>query len=65
VTDGKKTLRARLKTPEGYTLTAITALMITKRVIDQNFRTGYQTPARVYGADFILEVEGTEREVIA
>lgn len=64
VTDGKTTVRARLKTPEGYTLTAITALMITKRVLNQNFRTGYQTPAGVFGADFILEVEGTEREVI-
>ncbi|MTB50248.1 trans-acting enoyl reductase family protein [Lewinella sp. W8] len=63
-TNNEQTVRARLKTPEGYTLTAITALMITQRVLNQHFRTGYQTPASVYGADFILEVAGKEREVL-
>lgn len=59
---GGKTVAARLRTPEGYTLTAITALMITKKVLDGQVKAGYQTPAGLYGADLIMEVEGVSRE---
>ena len=59
-----RTVRARLRTPEGYTLTAITSLMIVQRVLDGKAEAGYRTPAGVFGADFILEVDGTERENI-
>jgi short subunit dehydrogenase-like uncharacterized protein len=54
--------RARLRTPEGYTLTAITALLITKKVLNGDFKPGYQTPAGTYGADLVLEVPGSVRE---
>ncbi|WP_116105355.1 saccharopine dehydrogenase family protein [Lewinella sp. IMCC34191] len=57
-----RTLAARLRTPEGYTLTGITSLMIVRRVLDGEATAGYQTPAGLFGADFIMEVEGTERE---
>lgn len=57
-----QTFAARLRTPEGYTLTAITALMITKRVLANDLKPGYQTPAGCYGADLVMEVEGTTRE---
>jgi len=53
---------ARMKTPEGYTLTAITSLMITKRVLEGDWKAGHQTPAGLFGKDFIMEVEGVERE---
>lgn len=56
---------ARLETIEGYTLTAVTALMITKRVLAGDLKVGYQTPAAVYGADLILEVATTKREDVA
>ncbi|PHI20787.1 hypothetical protein CEQ90_05340 [Lewinellaceae bacterium SD302] len=59
-----QTTAARLETIEGYTLTAITALMITKRVLNGDWKSGYRTPAGVYGADFILEVESSSREDI-
>ena len=59
-----KTVAARLRTPEGYTLTGITSLMIVRRVLDGKAEAGYQTPAGLFGADFILEVAGTERENI-
>ncbi|OAV43504.1 trans-acting enoyl reductase family protein [Lewinella sp. 4G2] len=59
-----ETFAARLRTIEGYTLTAETALMITKRVLDGDLQPGYQTPAGCYGADLILKVEGTTREVL-
>ncbi|MCB0706817.1 MAG: saccharopine dehydrogenase NADP-binding domain-containing protein [Saprospiraceae bacterium] len=53
---------ARLLAPNGYTLTAITAIMIANRV--KNVNPGFQTPAAAFGPDFILEVAGTEREDI-
>lgn len=53
---------ARQVTPEGYRLTALSALKIAQKVSSDNFITGYQTPASAYGEDLILEIEGTERE---
>ncbi|MCA1626041.1 MAG: saccharopine dehydrogenase NADP-binding domain-containing protein [Acidobacteria bacterium] len=51
-------VEAHLQCPEGYTLTALTALNITEKVINGNYKTGFQTPAKAYGADLILEIEG-------
>jgi len=48
--------------PEGYTLTAIAALNIAEKVLGGNFRTGFQTPAKAYGADLVLEIEGVMRQ---
>ncbi len=52
---------ALLKTPHAYTLTALTSFQIVKEILAGNFKTGYQTPAKAYGADFILKIEGCER----
>lgn len=57
-------VRARLRAPEGYTLTAITALLITKKVLNGEVEAGFQTPAGLYGADLVLEVPGVVREKI-
>ncbi len=54
--------RTRLVTPEAYTLTALTALEIAKRVVDGDFTPGFQTPSLAYGADFILKFAGVTRE---
>lgn len=54
--------RARLKTREGYTLTAITCANITERILKGDFKTGFQTPAACYGKGLILEVEGAVLE---
>ena len=59
-----QTVEARLHGPEGYTLTALTALAITKKVLDGNWKAGYQTPAGLYGADLILEIDGVTREEV-
>ncbi|HYY55903.1 MAG TPA: saccharopine dehydrogenase NADP-binding domain-containing protein [Pyrinomonadaceae bacterium] len=53
--------RSRLRGPEGYTLTAMTALSVVERVLAGNAPAGFQTPSLAYGADFILEIEGVER----
>lgn len=55
-------LAARLRTPEGYTLTAHSSLLIVRKVLDGEVRPGYQTPAGLYGADLVLELEGVRRE---
>lgn len=49
--------------PEGYALTAETALLITEKILDGNFKPGFQTPSRAYGYDLILEIEGVKRVV--
>ncbi len=61
--DGKRRcFAARLKTPEPYSLTAETALEIVRRIQRGDFKPGFQTPSLAYGADFILEFAGIERE---
>ncbi len=49
-------ITAALCGPEGYTITAHAALIITKKVLSGNFKPGYQTPAAVYGETLITEV---------
>ncbi|MBP6002298.1 MAG: saccharopine dehydrogenase NADP-binding domain-containing protein [Pyrinomonadaceae bacterium] len=55
-------VESRLQGPEGYTVTAIAALNIAEKILAGNFIPGYQTPAKAYGADLILEIEGTARQ---
>jgi short subunit dehydrogenase-like uncharacterized protein len=55
-------VESRLQGPEGYTLTAHAALNIARRILDGNFTPGYQTPAKAYGADLVLEIEGVSRQ---
>jgi short subunit dehydrogenase-like uncharacterized protein len=62
VTDGVQTVRAKLRTPEAYYLTALTSVEIMKRILSSNYRSGFQTPGKVYGEDFILQFPGVERE---
>ena len=52
---------ARLSGPEGYTLTAHSALIIGKKILDGNFKPGYQTPATAYGENLVMEVPGMKR----
>lgn len=59
--EGNKAV-SRLEGPEGYNFTVLTALNICQKILDGNFRTGFQTPARAYGADLVLEIEGVRRE---
>ena len=52
---------SRLKTPEGYSLTALTTVEIMRRVLSGDHRPGFQTPSLAYGPDFILGFNGVER----
>ena len=55
-------VRAKLRTPEGYHLTALTSVEIMKRILNGEYKPGFQTPSLAYGADFILGFDGVERE---
>lgn len=47
---------SNLKIPEGYTTTVITALAITERILNGELTSGFQTPAKAYGADLVFEL---------
>jgi len=55
-------VESRMTAPEGYTTTALAALNIMQKILDGNFTPGFQTPARAYGADLILEIDGVARQ---
>ena len=56
---------SRLATPDGYTLTADAAVRIAQRALAHETKPGFQTASMVYGADFVLGLEGVRREDIA
>ena len=56
-----ETKRAVLDLPEGYLLTALTALKITEKVLENTPAVGAKTPAQVFGSDFILQFEKVKR----
>ena len=58
----KRVVAQMVKLPEGYTMTAIAALDIAQKILDGNFMAGYQTPAKAYGPDLVLEIDGVSRE---
>ncbi|MCE9644725.1 MAG: saccharopine dehydrogenase NADP-binding domain-containing protein [Chloroflexi bacterium] len=62
VTDGKQTVRAKLRTPEAYHLTALTSVEMMKRILSSDYKIGFQTPSKAYGTDFILGFNGVQRE---
>ncbi len=59
--DGQ-TVRSRLRTPEGYSLTAVTAFDAAKRIAAGEVKPGFQTPSRAFGPDYILTFDGVMRE---
>jgi short subunit dehydrogenase-like uncharacterized protein len=57
----RRVSRARLMTADGYDFTALAAVAIAERVIGGEFEPGFQSPGRVYGADFVLSIGGATR----
>lgn len=62
--DSGNRVESRQQGPEGYTLTALAALNIVEKILAGRFTPGYQTPAKAYGADLVLEIEGVSRQDI-
>ncbi len=50
-----------LELPEGYTLTAWTAVKIAQNILNQEPPHGSHTPAGVYGKDFIMQFDKVKR----
>jgi short subunit dehydrogenase-like uncharacterized protein len=57
-----QTVRARLRTPEAYALTALTAFDAAKRVAAREVGAGFQTPSSAFGPDYILSFDGVTRD---
>lgn len=51
---------ARLKTVNGYLLTAKAAVLISEKLLSGGVRGGYFTPAQYFGERLISEIEGSE-----
>ena len=63
VKDGQGNRAAsKLITPEGYTCTALTTVEIMKRILNGEYKVGFQTPSLAYGSDFILQFPCVKRE---
>jgi short subunit dehydrogenase-like uncharacterized protein len=56
-----QSVQARLTTPEGYTLTARTAVLAARAVLAGGAIPGFQTPSMAFGPDFIMQVPGCTR----
>lgn len=52
---------ATMQTPEAYSLTATSMLHIAKKILEGNYKAGYQTPSSAYGPDLIMEMQGVYR----
>jgi short subunit dehydrogenase-like uncharacterized protein len=59
--NNKTVVESTMETPNGYTLTAKSGVSIAKKIIEGNFKSGFQTPSRAYGADLILEFDRVKR----
>ena len=59
--DAGRRAASRLATPEGYTFTAHAVLAVVERVLAGQAPAGFQTPAKAYGPDFVLGIEGVTR----
>lgn len=58
--DGRR-CRTYQQTREGYAFTNLSAVEIARRVLAGEFKPGYQTPGGLFGADFVLDIEGSLR----
>jgi short subunit dehydrogenase-like uncharacterized protein len=63
--DGGESRAATLETPEGYTLTAITAVECLLRVLEGTVEPGFQTPARAFGTFFVDELPGVTASAVS
>lgn len=61
---GNEMVTASFRCADGYTFTAHSCLLLAQAVLQGNWKPGFQTPARVYGADMVWKVPGTVAENI-
>lgn len=59
-----QTLQARSLCSNGYTFTAHSSLTIVKKILQGNYKPGYQTPASAYGSNLLLEISGSSMQLM-
>jgi short subunit dehydrogenase-like uncharacterized protein len=59
-----ETKTVRMSGPDGYTLTMHGTLLIAQKILQGNFKPGYQTPASAYGEDLVIELPNVKREMV-
>jgi saccharopine dehydrogenase (NAD+, L-lysine-forming) len=52
----RRTRTLRMRTMEGYTVSAFAAEGIVRRVLDGQWTAGFQTPGRMFGGRFVLDL---------
>jgi short subunit dehydrogenase-like uncharacterized protein len=65
VSKGERQVTGTLETPEGYALTALTAVAMAKKVLAGEARPGVWTPSQAFGARFIESIAGCRMTVPA
>jgi short subunit dehydrogenase-like uncharacterized protein len=53
---------SRMRTPEGYTFTAHSAVACLEKVLEGGAPLGFHTPSRAFGRDMALSIDGVTRE---
>jgi short subunit dehydrogenase-like uncharacterized protein len=53
-------LTAAIGCLNGYALTAHSSLLISQKILEGNFKIGYQTPAGCYGENLVMEIPKTK-----
>ncbi|MFM6925521.1 MAG: saccharopine dehydrogenase family protein [Ferruginibacter sp.] len=56
-----KVITTSISCLDGYTLTAHSSLIISKKILAGDLKTGYQTPAVCYGENLVSEIPGTKK----
>ena len=62
VSDQGQRACSRLTAPDAYTLTALSVVAAAEKCLAGLAKPGFQTPSSVFGADFIVEIDGVTRE---
>jgi short subunit dehydrogenase-like uncharacterized protein len=61
VSSARGMVRAMLETPAAYPLTAVACVELVRRILAGEARPGFQTPSRLFSADFVLTLPGVRR----
>jgi short subunit dehydrogenase-like uncharacterized protein len=62
--DAGQTCTATLSGADGYTMTMQACLHIVQKILNGNFKPGFQTPGLAYGEDLVMELSGVKRNLI-
>jgi short subunit dehydrogenase-like uncharacterized protein len=59
------TVSSHYSCADGYTLTAHACCIIARKILEGNFKAGYQTPSSCFGEKLVCEIPGTEWNLLS